>query len=246
MTIPVKFSIEDIEAIDDLGGIEICKRITDQVLREHGIEKSLVSDNDVKVLLRRNIGFLNKSMEFSYNADWSIGTNVEDLIEQAKTIQEQSGDKNFVEAMLQHLVGAKLDIVLGTGKIQHHGFSVADLSTERNGDFQVDLVTFHVTTHPTEALMQKCTQNLRNGLKPVVVTIDEGVTGAKFLLKNSRVEERVDVLDAIQFLTANVYEHSVFQASHYKPTMTTLLQRYNEIVVNCETDPALTIAFTIP
>ena len=33
--------------------------------------------------------------------------------------------------MLQHLVGAKLDAVLGGGQINHHGFSVADHSTGR-------------------------------------------------------------------------------------------------------------------
>lgn len=185
--------------------------------------------------------FASEGPKFQFDPGKSLSANIEDLLSQAKDVQSHSGGTNYVGAMLQHLVGAKLDIVLGKGKIEHHGFSVADLSTERKGDFQVDLVTFHVTTHPTEALIRKCKQNLRNGFKPVVVTIDDGVAGAKFLLKNSQVEERVDVLDAIQFLTANVYEHSIFQASDYKPTMTTLLQRYNEIVVDCETDPALTI-----
>jgi len=62
--------------------------------------------------------------------------------------------------MLQHQVGAKLDVVLGQGKIQHQGSSVADHSTERNTDFQVEAVTIHVTTNPTEALIRKCAANL--------------------------------------------------------------------------------------
>jgi len=77
--------------------------------------------------------------------------------------------------MLQHLVGAKLDLVLGNGKIEHHGFSVADQSTERRGDYEVEGVAIHVTTHPSEALVRKCAANLQAGLKPVIVTIGDGV-----------------------------------------------------------------------
>jgi len=146
--------------------------------------------------------------------------------------------------MLQHLVGAKLDIVLGKGKIQHHGFSVADQSTARQADFEVAAVAIHVTTHLTEALIRKCSGNLNAGLKPLIVTCGEGVSGAAFLLKNADLAERVDVLDTTQFLTANVYERSLFQASECKLTLTKLLERYNEIVTSCETDPAMRIALT--
>ena len=49
------------------------------------------------------------------------------------------------------------------------------------------------------------------------------------------------VLDAGQFLTANVYERSFFKAAECKVTLGKLLERYNEIVASCETDPTLQI-----
>lgn len=52
---------------------------------------------------------------------------------------------------------------------------------------------------------------------------------------------RVDVLDTTQFLTANVYERSLFKTADCKLTLTALLERYNEIVAKCETDPSLLI-----
>jgi len=67
----------------------------------------------------------------------------------------------------------------------------------------------------------------------------EGVTGAAYLLKNSELVDRVDVLDAGQFLTANIYEHSLFKAANCKITLGKLLERYNEIVEGCEADPTL-------
>ena len=78
-------------------------------------------------------------------------------------------------------------------------------------------------------------------LKPLIVTIGDGVDGAEFLLKNAGLADRVDVLDAGQFLTANVYERSFFKAAECKVTLRKLLERYNEIVASCETDPALLI-----
>jgi hypothetical protein len=143
--------------------------------------------------------------------------------------------------MLQHLVGAKLDIVLGQGKLFHHGFSVADHSTDRKADYQVEAVAIHVTTHPTEALVRKCADNLKAGLKPLIITIGEAVRPADFILKTFELNDRVDVLDAAQFLTANVYERSLFKASECKVTLTALLDRYNAIVAECETDPSLLV-----
>ncbi len=148
--------------------------------------------------------------------------------------------------MLQHLVGAKLDLVLGPGRIRHHGFSVADYSTERKGDYQVEGVALHVTTHPSEALVRKCADNLSMGLRPVLLTVNDGVTGAGFLLKAAQLADRVDVLDVGQFLTANVYERSLFKAATCKVTLSKLLERYNEIVRSCETDPSLKIKLTAP
>ena len=146
--------------------------------------------------------------------------------------------------MLQHLVGAKLDIVLGEGKIAHHGFSVADHSTARKADYQVEAVAIHVTTHPSEALARKCADNIKAGLKPLIITLGEAVRAADFILTPIGLNDRVDVLDASQFLTANVYERSLFKAAECKVTLAALLARYNAIVDTCETDPSLRIKLT--
>ena len=118
---------------------------------------------------------------------------------------------------------------------------MADQSTARQSDFQIETVAIHVTTHPSEALISKCAENLQAGLKPLIITLGDGVKGAVFLLKSPNLEDRVDVLDVGQFLTANVYERSFFKTAACKVTFSKLLDRYNEIVTDCETDPALRI-----
>jgi Domain of unknown function (DUF4928) len=185
--------------------------------------------------------FTSQGPKFYFDPGKSLQANIENLLLQAEEAQSGAGGANYVGAMLQHLVGAKLDIVLGQGKVKHRGASVADKPTEQKGDFQVAGVAIHVTTHPTEALARKCAENIQAGLRPVIVTIREGVKGAAYLLQNEGLEDRVDVLDAAQFLTANVYERSLFQAAACKLTWAKLIHRYNEIVGECETDPALQV-----
>ena len=179
--------------------------------------------------------------KFHFDGGKSLNANIQDLLHQGEELQKNSGGTNYVGAMLQHLVGAKLDVVLGEGMIEHHGFSVADAPTARQSDFHIEGVAIHVTTHPSEALIKKCAENLQAGFKPLIVTLGDGVEGSKFLLKNSPFEDRIDVLDIGQFLTANVYERSLFNTAACKVTLSKLLERYNAIVSSCETDPALLI-----
>jgi len=185
--------------------------------------------------------FASEGPKFHFDTGKSLRANINDLLDQASELQATAGGTNYVGAMLQHLVGAKLDIVLGQGKLVHHGFSVADHSTDRKGDFQVEGVTIHVTTHPTEALVRKCGDNINAGLKPIIITLAEAVRPADYTLKTFELNDRVDVLDAAQFLTANVYERSLFKTAECRVTLKKLLERYNAIVAECETDPSLII-----
>ena len=185
--------------------------------------------------------FASEGPKFQFDPGKSLRSNIENLLDQAEELQSDSGGTNYVGAMLQHLVGAKLDVVLGEGKLAHHGFSVADQSTARKADYQIDTVAIHVTTHPSEALVRKCADNLRAGLKPLIITLADAVKPAQYLLQSADIADRVDVLDTAQFLTANVYERSFFKTAECKATFTALLTRYNAIVTQCETDPSLLV-----
>jgi hypothetical protein len=233
-------SAEEEEAINMLGGIDRAAAIADQVLARHGFLRGLFTKSELDQI-RRGRRPKKRTLNFHFDPGKSLRANINDLLEQAAELQAAGGGTNYVGAMLQHLVGAKLDIVLGQGKIHHHGFSVADQSTDRKADFQVETVSIHVTTHPTEALVRKCGENIKAGLKPLIITMGDAVRPADFILKTFELNERVDVLDAAQFLTANVYERSLFNAAECKVTLAALLARYNAIVDECETNPSLRI-----
>lgn len=171
----------------------------------------------------------------------SLRANIDDLFWQVRELEVEGGGTTYVGTVLQHLVGAKLEVVVGADQIVHHGASVADASTDRSSDFLLGTTAIHVTTHSSEALIRKCSANLRAGLKPVIVTLEESVAVARYQLRAASMEDRVDVLDAGQFLTANIYERSLFDAAGCRETLSRLVVRYNEIVDRHETDPSLRI-----
>jgi hypothetical protein len=102
-------------------------------------------------------------------------------------------------------------------------------------------VVIHVTNHGTAALVRKCQANLESGLRPLVITTKDFVAGFQSLLSEERLHNRVDVLDIVQFLTANLCERSLFVTDACPQTFITLLWRYNELVDRYETEPGLKI-----
>lgn len=171
----------------------------------------------------------------------SLRTMIRDVLAQALSRQKQAPGTMYVGAMMQHLIGAKLEI-LSSGQVRHNGFSVADAPSNRKGDFIFGDMAIHVTTAPSEALLAKCVANISVGTKPLIVTTVDGLGGAKALAQNAGIDERIELLDIEQFLIANIHERGAFSASGRREMILRIVDRYNAIIDAEETDPSLKIA----
>jgi hypothetical protein len=179
-------------------------------------------------------------LKFKLDPSKSLRRTVGELIETAFKRQEECPGTMTAGAVMQHLVGAASD---RTSKCQmeHNGFSVADAPSGRKGDFLVCDSAIHVTTAPTEALIRKCRDNLDKSLRPIIITTESGVGGARALAKNADIEDRIDILEIEQFVATNVYEWSGF-AANKRPVSINEHNAYNAVIDACETDPSLRIA----
>lgn len=190
----------------------------------------------------RAVDFFNaKPFSLKFDTSKSLRAIVRDLLTQAQKRQKEAPGTMYMGAVLQHLVGAKLSLILPDGGMQHHGFSVSDSVSDRGGDFIVDEVSIHVTTAPGEALIRKCADNLAAGLRPIIITVYARMPAAESLAEDHGIGGRVDILEAEQFIATNVYEWSKFKTADRKITVERLVARYNEVVEACETDPSLRI-----
>lgn len=177
------------------------------------------------------------------DASRSLRMLVRDVIAQAEERQRNSPGMQYVGAVLQHLVGAKLGCALGVGSIEHNSFSASDAQSGRHGDFFIGDVAIHVTTAPGEAVIGRCRDNIDNGYRPIIVTTARGLPVAEALADNVGLGERIDVFEIEQFVALNLYELGKFATEGRRVAVGDLVMRYNEIVEEVETDPSLKIEF---
>ncbi len=163
------------------------------------------------------------------------------IFDEAKRRQSENRGSTVLGAVMQHLVGAKLEILYPDREIRHSGYSVADSPTGRSGDFQLGDCVIHVTTAPGTLLLQKCRDNLDRGLRPLIISTHAGAAMGETLAEEEGLSKRIEVLDITQFLVANMLEWTGFDGSQRRNTFQGLLVRYNAIVEACETDPSLQI-----
>lgn len=187
--------------------------------------------------------FRNQPFVLTADASKTIGASLNDLFEQARKRQRQNPGTQYLGTVLQHLVAAKLSLVMPEGAFDIHGASVADAPTERSGDFVIDNIIIHCTTMPGAQLIEKCKTNLRAGCRPIIITIFERVHTALNLAEDAGLGGRIEVWDIQQFLSANVYEHSLFNEGERNHTLSSIIHAYNGIVQKLESDPSLRIEF---
>ena len=185
--------------------------------------------------------FAAKPFKIKLDGARSLRTVVRDLLEQAERRQKNAPGMHYAGAVLQHIVGAKLDCALGKGILQHNSFSTADAPGARAGDFFLGDVAIHVTTSPSEAVIKRCQENLNDGYRPILVTLQRGLTVAEGLAGNIGLADRIDIFEIEQFVALNLYELGKFVFDGRRTAITELVNRYNEIIEQVETDPSLKI-----
>lgn len=185
--------------------------------------------------------FAAKPFKLRLDASQSLRAVVRDVLAQAVERQKTAPGTNYAGAVLQHLVGAKLDCVLGVGKIKHHSVSTADAPSQRAGDFLVGDAAIHVTTAPGEAVIARCKDNLERNQRPLLVTWQRGLAVAEGLAENAGLAARIDLFEIEQFIALNLHEWSRFGTESRKTAVADLIDRYNTIVGQVETDPSLKI-----
>ena len=166
---------------------------------------------------------------------------VRGLLDQAKNRQEKSTGTSYAGALIQHLVGAKINCVLKSGTIEHNSFSTADAAAGRPGDFLLGDVAVHVTTAAGESVIERCRTNLNRGFKPVLITVPERMATAEGLATDKELGDRIDIVEIEQFIALNLCEIGQFRAEGRQESVEELVHHFNQIVKNVEPDASIMI-----
>ena len=187
--------------------------------------------------------FRNQPFILSADTSRTIGTSLDELFDQARKRQKQNQGTQYLGSMFQHLIAAKLKIILPPKFFDIYGAAVADSPTARSGDFIIHKTIIHCTTAPNEPLIAKCKTNLKNGYYPVIITIFDRVKTALDLISDADISGRIEVWDIQQFLSTNINEHCQFDEQKRSVKLADIIEMYNSIIDGKETDPSLKIEF---
>ena len=186
--------------------------------------------------------FLNQQpLKLDADHSLSVGTAIDHLLQQAVKRQQEVPGATYAGTVLQHLVAAKLSSIVDGVEI--NGASTADIPTGRDGDFNVGDTAIHCTTAPGSLLIEKCQRNISNGLRPIIVTIRERTNTAYALADDAGIADNIEIWDIQSFLSANIHEHGRFSDVSRRASLAKLIDAYNTIIDEQESDPSLRIEY---
>lgn len=204
-------------------------------------EKEEQGDNLVAFLYARVFHLLTLYRELGgidipFVASESIATFISQLLDAHQT---NPG------AVLQHLVGAKLEIRFANQplEINHNSSSSADVQTGRRGDFEVGSTVIHITKSASLDHYRKAWRNAESGRKVYLLVPNRILMGTTQLAEEYQTGfcKRVDVFSIEQFVAQNLDELALYDRTEALHQLNRLLSQYNELVDSYENDASLKV-----
>jgi hypothetical protein len=141
----------------------------------------------------------------------------------------------------QQLVGAKLARRFQNVDIPNYPAHAGDKQTERMGDFTISNLVYHVTAAPSRNVLQKCADNLKVGLHPVLLIPREQENKARVLAQDEGIDQQLTIISIESFIAMNIIELATDKNTDFFSVLKEIVEIYNARLSAVETDLSLQI-----
>lgn len=141
----------------------------------------------------------------------------------------------------QHLVGAKLARRFPNIEIPNFPAHAADQQTARSGDFVIRNLVFHVTAAPSSNVIKKCAENVKKGLKPILLVPRDKEANARAFAEDKSIDKLIAIVSIEDFLAMNVFELATEEDKDSFSVLADIIAIYNQRLKEVETDLSLQI-----
>jgi hypothetical protein len=141
----------------------------------------------------------------------------------------------------QHLIGAKLQRRFRNILVANHPAHAGDRQTSRAGDYVISRLVYHVTATPSRGVIQKCAENIRAGLHPVLLTPSEQENKARVLAQDEGIEKELSIASIEAFVALNIIEMATDENKDFFRVLQEIIEIYNKRLAEVETDLSLQI-----
>ena len=146
--------------------------------------------------------------------------------------------RGFVE---YHLIGAMLERRFKDISIPNYPAHAGDRQTARAGDFEIAKLVYHVTATPSRDVIQKCAQNIRGGLHPVLLVPAEQENKARILSQDEGIDKQLSLISIEAFIALNIIELATDENKDFFDVLEEIVEIYNKRLAEVETDLSLQI-----
>lgn len=141
----------------------------------------------------------------------------------------------------QQLVGAKLERRFKGISVANHPAHAGDKQTERVGDFTISKLVYHVTAAPSRNVLQKCAENLKVGLHPILLMPREQENKARILAQDEGIDRELTIISLEDFVALNIIEVATEENKDFFSVLKEIVEIYNKRLAEVETDLSLQI-----
>lgn len=188
----------------------------------------------IDVLLNHATNWLKRqNLKFDIDRRQAPSTWIHTIVENAK---QRSG--GVVE---QHLIGAKLERRFKGVAIPNHPAHAGDRQTCRVGDFEISKLVYHVTATPSRNVIQKCAENVRGGLHPILLVPSEQENKARILAQDEGIDKELSIISIEAFVALNIMELATDEDKGFFDVLKEIVEIYNKRLEEVETDLSLKI-----
>lgn len=156
-----------------------------------------------------------------------------------KILEEAKGKSGGV--VEQHLIGAKLEKRHSDVEVANFPSHAADVQTGRSGDFTIGNTVYHVTATPGPSVIQKCSENIKSGMHPVLLVPSVSVVKAISFAEYEGIEKYLSVIAIEDFVAFNIIEMATGNQAKFFEILQEIIKVYNERLEKVETDMSLKI-----
>ncbi len=141
----------------------------------------------------------------------------------------------------QQLVGAKLARRFKGISVPNYPAHAGDRQTERVGDFAISKLVYHVTAAPSRSVLQKCAENLKVGLHPILLVPHEQENKARILAQDEGIDRELTIISIEDFVALNIIEVATEENKDFFSVLKEIVGIYNKRLAEVETDLSLQI-----
>lgn len=141
----------------------------------------------------------------------------------------------------QQLIGAKLERRFKEISIANYPAHAGDKQTERVGDFSISKMVYHITAAPSRQVLQKCSDNLKAGLHPILLIPRNQENKTRILAQDEGIDQSLSIITIEDFIAVNIIELATEEKKDFFSILKEIIDIYNRRLQEVETDLSLLI-----